>query len=275
MPSGEEYFRICRIIKENRLHTVCQEANCPNIGECFGMGRATFMILGDTCTRNCRYCDVKHGKPKGLDAEEPKRVAKAVGLMGLRYVVITSVSRDDLEDGGASIFAETIREIRGETPDCSIEVLIPDFGGRRRSLKTVLKEKPDVLNHNIETVRRLFPKVRPGGKYDRSIRILREAKKEVTTKSGFMVGMGETWEEIIETMRDLRGVADILTIGQYLQPSEKHLPVERYYHPSEFEKMKEIGYGMNFKHIESGPLVRSSYHAGDYGVVKEAKGHGV
>ncbi len=265
LPSGDGYFSMVRMLKENGLHTVCQEAHCPNIAECFGRKTATFMILGDTCTRNCAYCDVKHGRPDAPDTEEPSRIARAVKELGLRYVVITSVARDDLEDGGASMFARTIEGIRELNPDCKTEVLIPDFQGDEKALQKVLDARPDMLNHNIEVVRRLFPMMRAHGDYDRSLGVLEKAKECSVTKSGFMVGLGETKQEIIDTMEDLCSVTDILTIGQYLRPSEEHARVFRYYTPGEFEELKQAGLDMGFRHVESGPLVRSSYHAGDYG----------
>jgi len=271
MPSGQAYFDLLRLLKQKNLRTVCQEANCPNIAECFGKRTVTFMILGDTCTRDCKYCNVTHGIPKPLDPGEAARIARAVKELGLKYTVITSVTRDDLPDGGASLFAKTIYEIRIIDPECKIEVLIPDFMGSSEALQTVLDFHPDVLNHNIEVVKRLFPVARPQGDYKRSMKLLKEAKERSVrhnsipvTKSGFMVGLGESKEEIIETMRDLDGFVDILTIGQYLQPSKEHLPVVRYYTPEEFKELKEIGLSMGFKHVEAGPLVRSSYHAGEY-----------
>ena len=265
LPSGEGYFNLVRLLRENNLHTVCQEANCPNIAECFGKRTATFMILGDTCTRNCAYCGVKHGRPSDVDSGEPSRIARAVWELGLRYVVITSVTRDDLEDGGASMFARTIGEIRRLNPGCKVEVLIPDFQGNEKALEKVLQARPDVLNHNIEVVKRLFPLMRAQGDYKRSLEVLKKARGCSITKSGFMVGLGETKEEIISTMEDLCGLADILTIGQYLRPSEGHARVFRYYTPDEFEELKQAGLEMGFRHVEAGPLVRSSYHAEDYG----------
>jgi lipoic acid synthetase len=266
LPSGQEYFEVAKLLKRGNLHTVCQEANCPNIAECFGRRTATFMILGDTCTRSCGYCNVRHGRPRAVDSEEPKRVARAVRELGLRYAVVTSVTRDDLDDGGAGVFAETIREIRIHDPECRIEVLIPDLGGDGRALQKVTDAKPDIINHNIEVVERLFPAARPQGDYQRSLNLLKEAKKCSVTKSGFMLGLGETGEEVVKTMEDLCSVTNILTIGQYLQPTRDHLPVVRYYTPKEFDEFKEIGEGMGFRHVESGPLVRSSYHAREYGI---------
>jgi lipoic acid synthetase len=224
------------------------------------------MILGDTCTRSCGYCDVKHGTPQKADVREGERIARAVKELGLHYVVITSVTRDDLRDGGAAMFAKAVYEIRVVDPDCAIEVLVPDFNGNLRALRNVLNAHPTILNHNIETVERLFPAARPQGDYRRSLNLLKEAKKCSVTKSGFMVGLGETREEILKTMRDLCSVTDILTIGQYLQPTKDHMPVVRYYTPEEFKEFKEIGLAMGFKHVESGPLVRSSYHAREYGI---------
>jgi lipoyl synthase len=245
------------------LHTICEEARCPNVWECWNNRTATFLILGDICTRRCHYCAVSTGRPGRLDREEPLRVAKAIEALGLRHAVITSVNRDELEDGGAEIFAETIRQIRRFTPTCAVEVLIPDFEGNQAALEVVVKEHPEILNHNIETVRRLFPSIRPQGKYARSIELLAYAKHMgACTKSGLIVGMGENRDEVREVMRDLRSVGcDILTIGQYLQPTKQHLPVSRFYHPDEFAALKAEGLALGFRHVESGPLVRSSYHA--------------
>ena len=247
------------------LHTVCEEANCPNIGECWHHGTATFMILGDTCTRSCGYCNVMHGAPKAPDTREPVNVASAIHAMTLAHVVITSVDRDDLADFGAGHFARTIAETRARIPSCRIEVLIPDFKGNEAALRTVLDARPDVLNHNIETVRRLYRTARPGGRYDRALQLIDRARTwapDIPTKSGVMVGLGEEWDEVIETMRDLREAGcEILTIGQYLRPSVANLPVARYYHPTEFAELKRIGLEAGFGHVESGPLVRSSYHA--------------
>ena len=266
LPSGEEYFRIRRLVRDCGLHTVCEEALCPNISDCFSRGTATFMILGDTCTRDCAYCSVTHGVPEPVDYEEPERVARAVREMKLDYVVITSVTRGDLEDGGAEIFARTILEIRRLNPSCKIEVLIPDFQGNEESLRKIIDAKPHIINHNLEVVRRLYPTARAQGDYDTSLDVLRKIN-DITTKSGLMVGLGETNGEIFETLGDLydSGV-EIITIGQYLQPSEEHLPVEKYYTPEEFEHFKNVAYGIGLKHVESGPLVRSSYHARDYGI---------
>jgi lipoic acid synthetase len=246
-----------------KLHTICEEARCPNRWECWNARTATFLILGDICTRRCHYCSVETGRPAALDHAEPRRVAEAVQALGLRHAVITSVNRDELEDGGAAIFADTIRQTRQLSPGCTIEVLIPDFEGNEEALATVCAEKPDILNHNIETVRRLFPAIRPQGKYQRSIELLGKAKElGMRTKSGLILGMGETMDEAREVMRDLRSAGcDIMTIGQYLQPTREHLPVARFYDPSEFAVLKEEGKALGFTHVESGPLVRSSYHA--------------
>jgi lipoic acid synthetase len=247
------------------LHTVCEEANCPNIGECWHHGTATFMILGSTCTRSCGYCNVTHGTPHPPDGQEPVNVASAIHALGLDYVVVTSVDRDDLPDFGASQFARTIIETRARIPSCRLEVLIPDFQGDEAALRTVLDAKPDVLNHNIETVPRLYRAARPGGRYPRALEVLRRSSEiapSIPTKSGLMVGLGEAWDEIVQTLRDLReaGVV-IVTIGQYLRPSLANLPMVRYYTPAEFAELKRIGLELGFGHVESGPLVRSSYHA--------------
>lgn len=248
-----------------KLHTVCQSARCPNMGECWHERTATFLILGDTCTRNCGFCAVKTGCPSPADENEPKRVAEAVAVLSLKHAVITSVNRDDLPDGGAGIFAETIRAIRKKLPTCSTEVLIPDFRGNWDSLQLVVDARPDILNHNVETVPRMYPKVRPQADYKTSVELLRKAKEmdaSITTKSGIMVGVGETLDEIQQVMLDLREAdCDILTIGQYLRPSFDHVPISKYYTPEEFEQMRLLGMNIAFKHIESGPLVRSSYHA--------------
>ncbi|MCC2643876.1 MAG: lipA [Nitrospira sp.] len=245
------------------LHTICEEARCPNLWECWNARTATFLILGDICTRRCHYCSVATGRPLEVDRAEPLRVAEAIQALGLRHAVITSVNRDELDDGGASVFAETIRQVRRLIPSCTIEVLIPDFEGNESALAMVAAERPDILNHNIETVRRLFPSIRPQGKYQRSIELLGRAKQMgLTTKSGLIVGMGETTDEAREVMRDLRAVeCDIMTLGQYLQPTKEHLTVARFYHPDEFAALKEEGLALGFRHVESGPLVRSSYHA--------------
>lgn len=265
LPPYEDLKRVKSIIEQANLHTVCEEARCPNIGECFSYGTATILILGNICTRNCRFCAVKHGNPSLPDEFEPKNVSRAVKDMGLKYVVITSVTRDDLQDGGATQFAKTIKEIRDLDPNIKIEVLIPDFKGDISSLEIVLNEYPDVLNHNVETVSRLYPKVRPQAEYRRSIKILKASKERyphIITKSGFMLGLGEYEEEVLELMNDLRTVdCDLLTIGQYLQPDKDCLPVERYIPPHEFEKYKIIGMEMGFKAVFSGPFVRSSFHA--------------
>lgn len=266
-PSGENYERLFSLMRSKSLHTVCEEAGCPNMGECWGSGTATFLMLGDICTRTCGFCDIKHGRPGPLDWAEPERVAQAVKSMNLKHAVITSVNRDERKDGGAPIFAMVIRRIREIHPGCSIEVLIPDFKGSVEALKMVMDARPEILNHNVETVPRLFKAVQPQDHYEWSEATLSNAKKldpEVLTKSGIMVGLGETMEEVKDTMRDLRawGV-DILTIGQYLQPSRQHLPIMRYYTMDEFQEFKDFGLGIGFKWVESGPLVRSSYHAVD------------
>jgi lipoic acid synthetase len=262
---GENYRSLKSLLADSNLHTVCQEANCPNINYCFGSKTATFLILGTICTRGCRFCNVEKGIPLPVDKDEPRRVAVAVKELGLKYVVITSVTRDDLPDGGASVFAQTIQEIRSLIPNCKIEVLIPDFSGSFEFLKTVLDTKPDVLNHNLETVKKLYPEARKGADYQRSLNLLCVTKnynRNQITKSGIMIGLGETREEIIGLMKDLRNVnCDLLTIGQYLSPSKQHLPVLKYYHPDEFADLKSIGERMGFLHVESGPLVRSSYQA--------------
>jgi lipoic acid synthetase len=252
-------------MRELDLHTVCEEAHCPNVGECWEHGTATFMILGDVCTRNCAYCAVAHGRPPKYDIEEPSRVAAAVEEMRLRHAVITSVDRDDLPDFGAWIFAETIRQIKQRLPDCSVEVLVPDFQGNEDSIRTVLEARPDIYNHNTETVPRLYKRCRPGGRYERVMKIFRLVKEiapDIPSKTGIILGMGEVKEEIVQTMRDLRAVdVDILTLGQYLRPSDSHIPLDRYYTPEEFAELRDIGLDMGFRHVESGPLVRSSYHA--------------
>jgi lipoic acid synthetase len=265
-PSGESYEWLRGLMRTKALHTVCEEAMCPNMGECWGAGTATFLMLGDTCTRSCGFCDVKTGRPAPLDWLEPERVARAVRAMNLRHAVITSVNRDERKDGGAPIFAMVIRRIRELQPGCSIEVLVPDFKGSSDALKIVMDARPEILNHNVETVPRLFKKVQPQDRYEWARATLSTAKKldpEVLTKSGIMLGLGETLDEVEAVMHDLRawGV-DILTIGQYLQPSKKHLPIERYYTPEEFAALQQYGLGIGFRWVESGPLVRSSYHAG-------------
>ncbi|MGQ0539458.1 MAG: lipoyl synthase [Gemmatimonadaceae bacterium] len=264
-PGGENYSRLKRLMRELDLHTVCEEARCPNVGECWEHGTATFMILGDVCTRNCGYCAVQHGRPPVYDVEEPARVAAAVARMRLRHVVITSVDRDDLADFGAYIFAETIRQIREQTPDCSVEVLVPDFQGDEGAIRTVLDARPDIYNHNTETVPRLYRRARPGGRYARVLRIFEFVKREapeIPSKTGIILGLGETREEVLHVMRDLRARdVDILTLGQYLRPSAQHLPLDRYYTPAEFRELGSAGRALGFRHVEAGPLVRSSYHA--------------
>jgi lipoyl synthase len=264
-PGSPSYLRLKGIMRDLGLHTVCEEAQCPNIGECWNHGTATFMILGDVCTRACAYCAVSHGRPHPIDAEEPARVAAAIAALGLNYVVITSVDRDDVADGGASIFAETIRRTRALVPECRIEVLIPDFQGHESALRAVLDAVPDVLNHNTETVPRLYRMARSGGRYARTLELLDRSRRYapgIPTKTGLMVGLGEEHEELVATLEDLRGVGcEILTIGQYLRPSAAHAPMVRYYHPDEFRDLKQIALDLGFAHVESGPLVRSSYHA--------------
>jgi lipoic acid synthetase len=281
LPSGENYHDLKRILRGLTLNTVCEEAHCPNIGECWEQRTATIMILGDVCTRACGFCAVKTGRPSWNDEDEPRRVAEAIAAMNLEHVVVTSVARDDLPDGGAHIFAETIRAIRNEAPRTGVEVLIPDFNGQDDPLRTVMEAAPDILNHNVETVERLQKPVRKRARYQRSLDVLVRAKEfahefsgregTVHTKSSLMVGLGETREELSTTFRDLRAAdCDVLTIGQYLRPSEQHLPVIRYYLPAEFEEMKQEARALGFKHVESGPLVRSSYHARDQ-VPEEAR----
>lgn len=276
LPSGENYLKVRELVKTKRLHTICEEAKCPNLPECWSHGTATFLILGDTCTRWCGYCNVKTGKPSFFDSNEPVNVANAVKSLNLKYVVITSVTRDDLDDGGASIFARTVSEIRKAAPDCSVELLIPDFkirtGGILRqgelnteALRTAADSKPDVLAHNIESVRRVFKRVRPGGNYDVSLELLREIKRispDMPTKSSIIMGFNETADELRQTMKDLRECSvDFLTLGQYLQPSAAHVKIEKYYRPEEFAELRKIAQGMGFRHVEAGPLVRSSYRA--------------
>jgi lipoyl synthase len=263
LPQGENYFELKQLVRDKRLHTVCESASCPNIGECWNRKTATFMILGDVCTRSCGFCDVKTGRPTGLDVGEPARVAEAVNILGLRHAVITSVNRDELPDGGAAIWAATIRQVKALNPGCTVEALIPDFEGVEASLLAVLAAKPDVLAHNTETVPRLYRAVRPQAKYPRSLELLRRAKQRgFITKSGVMVGLGEEWAEVRQVMSDLYAVGcDILTIGQYLQPSRQHLPVQRFYTPEEFRQLRQDGLTAGFRHVEAGPLVRSSYHA--------------
>ncbi len=264
-PGGPNYLKLKRLVREQRLHTICEEAHCPNIGECWEQRTATFLILGDICTRNCGFCAVKHGKPTELDLAEPERVAQAIQCLGLEHAVITSVNRDDQADGGAPIFAAVIRKVRELSPGCSVEVLIPDFRGSEVALSTVVEAAPDILNHNMETVPRLYREVRPGSRYERSLELFARARRmasKIVTKSGIILGFGEEREELLQTMADLREVdCDILTLGQYLRPSQQHLPIVKYYTPEEFRELKAIGDGMGFKHVEAGPLVRSSYHA--------------
>ena len=267
LPYGETYRKVVDIVEENDLHTVCQSARCPNMGECWSAGTATFMILGNVCTRSCGFCAVMTGRPDdGLDWDEPSRVADAVKRMGLRHAVVTSVNRDEREDGGAPIFAETIRMIRQVQPGCTVEVLIPDFRGIWDALQIVLDARPDILNHNVETVPRLYRRVRPQADYRRSLEVLRRSREQgLRTKSGIMVGLGETQEEVVELMDDFvaNGV-DVMTIGQYLQPTRMHLPVEEFVHPDVFRWYKQVGEARGIEHVESGPLVRSSYHAEEH-----------
>jgi len=264
IPGGETYARLKNLIDAHKLHTVCEEARCPNMGECWHSGTATFMILGDICTRSCGFCAVKTGRPDyGLDWDEPRRVVDAMKLMGIRHAVITSVNRDERADGGSPIFAETIRFIRKELPGVTVEVLIPDFKGSEAALNIVLDAGPEILNHNLETVPRLYRTVRPQANYRQSLEVLDRSKRRgFVTKTGLMLGIGEKTDEVIEALKDVREVGcDILTLGQYLQPTKEHLPVDRYVHPDEFKMLKDLGSKMGFKHVESGPLVRSSYHA--------------
>lgn len=264
-PGGPNYIRLKHLMRELDLHSVCEEAHCPNVGECWEHGTTTFMILGDICTRNCAYCAVAHGRPPRYDIEEPARVARAIAEMELQHAVITSVDRDDLPDFGAYIFAETIRLIHDLVPGCSVEVLVPDFQGNETSIRAVLDAGPEIYNHNTETVPRLYKKARPGGRYPRVMEIFRLAKRvapDIPTKTGMILGLGETIEEVIAVMGDLRAVdVDILTLGQYLRPSGNHIALDRYYTPDEFRHLYEVGMEMGFRHVESGPLVRSSYHA--------------
>jgi lipoic acid synthetase len=280
-PAGDRHQKLQRLMREQGLHTVCEEARCPNIGECWNAGTATFMILGDVCTRSCGFCAVTTGRPGVIDQLEPYRLAKAVASLGLDYVVITSVNRDDLESGGAEIFASCIELIRRHDAGIRVEVLIPDFKGNRDALAQVVEARPFVLNHNIETAPRLYRRVRPQAVYERSLELIRRAKEmapAMLTKSGFMVGLGETLDETIQVMRDLRAHGcDIVTVGQYLQPTKQHLPVERYWHPDEFEAFRDTGRELGFRHVEAGPLVRSSYHAekqSDGHLHRRAAGHG-
>jgi lipoic acid synthetase len=265
LAGGQNYAAVRDLMRGQSLHTICEEAHCPNQGECWERGTATFLILGEICTRGCRFCAVTKGKPGPVDWAEPERLAQTVQAMKLRYVVVTSVDRDDLDDGGAAIFVETIRQIRSRTPHCGIEVLVPDFQGKREAIGAVVAAGPDVFNHNLETVPRLYRRVRPGSRYERSLDVLhcgKEMDSSLLTKTGLMVGLGETEDEILQVMADARqsGV-DILTIGQYLRPSAWHLPIERYYTPQEFAQLSEHGLRMGYRHVESGPLVRSSYRA--------------
>ena len=275
MPGSANYLELRGLLRESGLHTVCEEAHCPNIGECWERGSATFMILGDICTRACTYCAVTTGTPLGLDLQEPGRLADTVERMGLKYAVITSVDRDDLPDGGAYIFAQCIAQIRKRLPSCKVEVLIPDFRGDADALGMVMAAAPDTLNHNIETSRRVFQRVRHRGDYDLSLELLARAKSlapEGVTKSGMMVGLGETWQEIVETMRDLRAVdCDLLTIGQYLRPSQRHTPLAKWYTPDEFDELRREGEALGFRHVASGPLVRSSYRADEQHEAATAK----
>ena len=265
-PGGVKYRELSKLISDENLHTVCQEAACPNVGECWERGTATFMILGDTCTRRCGFCNVTTGKPTWNDPLEPARVARSIAKMGLRHAVITSVDRDDLPDLGSRIWAATIRQCRRQAPECQVEVLTPDFRGEEMPLATVLAERPDVFNHNVEVVPRLYPVARRGSRWERSLRVLRNAKAiagaDVVTKSGLMVGLGETHDEMVAAFGDLRAAGvQVLTVGQYLRPTERHLPVVRYWHPDEFAALEVAAYGLGFDHIAAGPLVRSSYHA--------------
>jgi lipoic acid synthetase len=264
-PGGPNYVTLKQLMQDLRLHTVCEEAHCPNIGECWEHRAATFMILGDVCTRNCAYCAVAHGTPAPLDRDEPARLAAAVERMGLRHVVITSVDRDDLPNGGAEMFAAAIAEIRRCTPGTSVEVLIPDFKGSEAALRLVVDAAPDILNHNLETIDRLYRLARPGGRYQRALALLARAKElapALLTKSGIMCGLGEEWDELLAAMRDVRAQGvDILTLGQYLRPSREHLPIARYYTPDDFAELRRLGLAMGYRHVEAGPLVRSSYHA--------------
>jgi lipoyl synthase len=264
-PGGPNYLRLKQLMRSLDLHTVCEEAHCPNVGECWEHGAATFMILGDVCTRNCAYCAVAHGRPPRYDPAEPERVAEAIVEMQLRHAVITSVDRDDLPDFGAWAFAETIRLIHDRVPECSVEVLVPDFQGNEESIRAVLDARPEIYNHNTETVPRLYKRCRPGGRYERVMNIFRFVKScapEIPTKTGIILGMGETNEEVVAVMRDLRAVdVDILTLGQYLRPSDAHIALDRYVTPDEFRALRDVGMELGFRHVESGPLVRSSYHA--------------
>jgi lipoic acid synthetase len=262
---GESFVKMKSLLRNAKLNTICEEAKCPNIAECFGSGTAVFLILGNICTRNCGYCNVKHGKPLPLNTNEPKNVAESVKILGLKYTVITSVTRDDLLDGGASIFYKTVKEIKKLNKNCKVEVLIPDFKGSSESLKKVIDSNPDVVNHNIEVVEELFPLIRPEGDYKRSLFLLKNIKKinnKIKTKSGFMIGLGETKNQILQTMKDIiKADVNFLTVGQYLQPTKKHIEIKKYYTPKQFHELKKIAYKLGFEHVESAPLVRSSYHA--------------
>ena len=263
LPTGENYRKVRSLVSEHKLHTICESGSCPNMGECWGEGTATFMILGNICTRSCGFCNVQTGRPEEVDIYEPGRVANSVKLMEVKHAVITSVDRDDLKDGGAEIWAQTVRAIRKQSPGTTMETLIPDFAGKWENLQVVMEEAPEIVSHNLETVRRLTKEVRIQAKYDRSLEVLFRLKKGgMRTKSGLMLGLGETDEEVIETMEDLRSVeVDVLTLGQYLQPSPKHLPVVEFVTPERFAKYEQLGLKMGFRFVESGPLVRSSYHA--------------
>jgi len=273
-PGGPAYATLKGLMRELDLHTVCEEARCPNIGECWEHKAATFMILGDVCTRNCTYCAVAHGTPRPYDPGEPVRLAEAVARMGLAHVVITSVDRDDLPNGGAEAFAACIREIRARLPDSSVEVLIPDFKGSEGALRIVMDAEPDILNHNLETAERLYRLARPGGRYDRALELLARARRlapDALTKSGIILGLGEEWDEIVRCLRDLRrSDVNIVTLGQYLRPSDGHLPIARYYTPAEFAELRDIGLALGFSHVESSPLTRSSYHA--WSQIDQARG---
>ena len=268
-PVGKNYRDLKRLVNYLKLHTVCESAACPNIGECWNRRTATFMILGNVCTRRCGFCAVQKGPPEEVDYDEPRRVAEGVALMGLDYAVVTSVNRDDRKDGGAELFAMTIKAIRERNPGCQVEVLVPDFQGSYEAMDIVVEAKPDILNHNTETVPRLYRSARVGSRYERSLDMLAYAKsasKDIPTKSGLMMGLGETDDEVVDVMRDLhKSRVDILTLGQYLRPSRDHLPIDRYYSPEEFARLKTIGHEIGFAHVESGPLVRSSYHANESG----------
>jgi lipoic acid synthetase len=263
LPTGENYRKVRSLVDEHKLHTICESGSCPNMGECWGEGTATFMILGNICTRSCGFCAVNTGRPENVDIYEPGKVAQSVKIMGVKHAVITSVDRDDLKDGGSEIWAQTVRAIRQQSPGTTLETLIPDFAGQWENLQKIIEVAPEIVSHNLETVRRLTKAVRIQAKYDRSLEVLFRLKKRgMRTKSGVMLGLGETDEEIIETMEDLRAVeVDILTLGQYLQPTPKHLPIAEFVTPERFEKYRELGLSMGFRYVESGPLVRSSYHA--------------